>query len=169
MRNKKGEINLEEIAIKYRPTISFRLKRSLDTSSSESEDIVNEIINHVIEKIKKGEFRGESSIGTFIYTITSRKIIDKIRAKNIVMKHVTEQSPNPDPHKNIENKDRSESMANAIKNLKPKYRKVLYRYYYKEFSSKEIAQKLGISRRRVSELVNYCHKLLKKLSRNYIK
>ena len=54
-------------------------------------------------------------------------------------------------------------IAIAIKKLKPKYREVLYLYYYKDLSMEEVAEKLGISPRRVSERVNYSQKLLKKL------
>ncbi|NQT79590.1 MAG: sigma-70 family RNA polymerase sigma factor [Candidatus Aminicenantes bacterium] len=163
MERTKEAINIEEIYTKYRPIISFRVKKSLGASTPEWEDVVNEIITNVIEKLKKGEFRGESSIGTFIYTITSRRIIDYIRHKSKVLKHAPEPAHYPDPQEYIENKERAELMANAIKKLKPKYREVLYLYYYKDFSREEVAQKLSISPRRVSERVNYSQKLLKKL------
>ena len=163
MERTKEAINIEEIYTKYRPIISFRVKKSLGASTPEWEDVVNEIITNVIEKLKKGEFRGESSIGTFIYTITSRRIIDYIRHKSKVLKHAPEPAHYPDPQEYIENKERAELMANAIKKLKPKYREVLYLYYYKDFSREEVAKKLSISPRRVSERVNYSQKLLKKL------
>ena len=159
----KEAINLEEICQKYRSVISFRVKKSIGASTPEWEDVVNEIITNVIEKIRKGEFRGESSIGTFIYTITSRRIIDYIRQKSKVLKHVPEPTLYPHPHEYIENKEKAEIMAKAIKKLKPKYREVLYLYYYKDLSREEVAQKLGIPPRRVSERVNYSQKLLKKL------
>ncbi len=157
------ELNLEEIHTKYRPIVSFRVRKSLGSYTPDWEDVVNEIITNVIEKIKKGEFRGESSIGTFIFTITSRRIIDHIRQKSKVLKHVPEPVAYPDPHLQVENKERAELMAEAIRKLKPKYREVLYLYYYKELSREEVAQKLGITIRRVSERVNYSQKLLKKL------
>ncbi len=91
MDKRKQETNLEEIYAKYGPVISFRVRKSLGASNPEWEDIVNEIITNVIEKIKKKEFRGESSIGTFIYTITSRRIIDYIRQKTKVLKHAQNQ------------------------------------------------------------------------------
>ena len=163
MRKKKEEINLEEIYAKYSSVISFRVKKSLGASNPDWEDVTNEIITNVIEKIKKGEFRGESSIGTFIYTITSRRIIDYIRQKSKVLKQAPEPSPYPDPHEHVENKERAERIAKAIKKLKPKYRDVLYLYYYKELSREEVAQRLGITPHRVSERVNYSQKLLKKL------
>lgn len=162
VEKKRKEINLEEIHTKYRPIISFRVKKSLGSASPDWEDVVNEIIINVIEKIKKGEFRGESSIGTFIYTITSRRIVDHIRQKSKVLRHVPEPAAYPDPHIQVENKERAERMAEAIRKLKPKYREILYLYYYKELSREEVAQKLGITPRRVSERVNYSQKLLKK-------
>lgn len=157
------KINLDEIFIKYRPVVGFRVKKSLGAHNPDCEDIVSEILTNVVEKIKKGEFRGESSIGTFIYTITSRRIIDYIRQKSKVLKHIPEPSSYPDPQEQMENHERAEMMVEKIKRLKPKYREVLYLYYYKELSREEVAQKLGISPRRVSERVNYSQKLLKKM------
>ena len=162
LRKKKEKINLEEIYTKYRPVISFRVKKSLGASNPDWEDIVNEIITNVIEKIKKGEFRGESSLGTFIYIITSRRIIDYIRQKTKVLKYAPEPTPYPDPHEHIENKERAELVARAIRKLKPKDGEILYLYYYKELSREEVAKKFGITLRRVSERVNYSQKLLKK-------
>ncbi len=137
---KKQEINLEEIYTKYGPIVRFRVRKSLGASNPDWEDIGNEIITNVIEKIKKKEFRGESSIGTFIYIITSRRIIDYIRQKTKVLKHSPEPSPYPDPHEQVENKERAELIAGAIKKLKPKYREVLYLYYYKGLSREEVAK-----------------------------
>jgi len=162
LENKKIDMDLEEIFIKYRPVISFRVRKSIGAGNPDWEDIVNEVITNAIEKIQKGEFRGESSIGTFIYTITSRRIVDYIRQKGKVLRHAPQPADYPDPQERIEEKERVELMARALKRLKPKYRKVLYLYYYKEFSREEVAQKLGISPRRVSERVNYSQKLLKK-------
>lgn len=162
VENKKIDIDLEEIFIKYRPVISFRVRKSLGANNPDWEDIVDEVITNAIEKIRKGEFRGESSIGTFIYTITSRRIVDYIRQKGKILKSAPEPANYPDPQESIENKERVELMAKALSKLKPKYRNVLYLYYYKELSREEVAKKLGISPRRVSERVNYSQKLLKK-------
>jgi len=159
----KKDLDLEEIVAKYRPVVSFRVKKSLGYSSPDWEDVVNEIILNVVEKIKKSEFRGESSIGTFIYTITSRRIVDYIRQKSRVLKDAPEPKPFPAPYEQIENREKAESIASALKKLKPKYREVLYLYYYRELSRAEVAEKLGISLRRVSERVNYSQQLLKKM------
>ena len=54
-------------------------------------------------------------------------------------------------------------MAGAVQQLKPKFKEVLNLYYYQELSRDEVAAKLGISPRRVSERLNYAQKLLRKM------
>jgi RNA polymerase sigma-70 factor (ECF subfamily) len=79
------------------------------------------------------------------------------------MKYVQEPSPFPDPQEQVEKKERDELIAKSIKKLKPKYKDILYLYYFKGLSREEVARKLDISPRRVSERVNYSLKLLKKI------
>jgi RNA polymerase sigma-70 factor (ECF subfamily) len=159
----KREFNLEEIITKYRPVVSFRVRRTLGSYSPDWEDVVAEIMTQTIEKLRKGEFRGDSSIGTFIYTITSRRIVDHIREKSKVLRHIPESNPFPDPQEDVESKERAEWISGALDKLKPKFKEVIYLYYYKELSREEVAKRLGISPRRVSERVNYAQKLLRKI------
>jgi len=163
VRKQDDTLNIEEIVAKYRPIISFKVKKSIGTHTPEWEDVVNEVLLNVIEKLEKSEFRGESSIGTFIYTITSRRIIDFIRRKSKVLKHAPEPNPFSSPHQNIEDEERADHMASLLEQLKPKYKEVLYLYYYKDLSREEVAEHLNISPRRVSERVNYAQKILKKM------
>jgi RNA polymerase sigma factor (sigma-70 family) len=163
VREQDCTLNIDEIVAKYRPIISFKVKKSIGAHTPEWEDVVNEVLLNVIEKLEKSEFRGESSIGTFIYTITSRRIIDYIRRKSKVLKHAPEPNPYSSPHQNIEEEERTEHMALLLEQLKPKYKDVLHLYYYKDFSRDEVAELLNISPRRVSERVNYAQKLLKKM------
>jgi RNA polymerase sigma-70 factor (ECF subfamily) len=163
MKKKEKGLDLDAIVAKYRPVVSFRVKKSIGTRTPDWEDVVNEIMINVVEKLKKGEFRGDSSIGTFIYTITSRRIIDFIRKKSKVLKHAPEPNPYISPHEHVENRERARWIAQSMEKLKPKYKEVLYLYYYKELSREEVARKLKISPRRVSERVNYAQKLLRKV------
>jgi RNA polymerase sigma-70 factor (ECF subfamily) len=163
VKNKKKGLDIDAIVAKYRPVVSFRVKKSIGVQTPDWEDVVNEIMINVVEKLKKGEFRGDSSVGTFIYTITSRRIIDFIRKKSKVLKHAPEPDPYLSPHAHVENLERAQWVADSIKKLKPKYKEVLYLYYYQELSREEVAKKLKISPRRVSERVNYAQKLLKKV------
>ncbi len=155
--------DLDSIIAKYRPIVSFRVKKSLGSYTPDWEDVVNEIMLNAIEKLDSGNFRGDSSVGTFIYTITSRRIIDHIRKKSKSLKYAPEPNAFPQPHEHVENKERADMIAQHLEKLKPKYKEILYLYYYKEMSRNEVAKKLGISPRRVSERVNYAQKLLKKM------
>jgi RNA polymerase sigma-70 factor, ECF subfamily len=159
---RRPEIDLDELVLKFRPIVSFRVRRALGGGTPDWEDVANEVITQVIEKVRKGEFRGESSIGTFIYTITSRRIVDHIREKTKVLKHVPEPCGYPAPYEGIEAREKAALIAEAVRNLKPKFREVLELYYYKEMPREEVSRALGIPPRRVSERVNYALKLIKK-------
>ena len=163
VRKRNKTLNIEEIVAKYRPIISFKVKKSIGAHTPEWEDIVNEVLLNVIEKLEKSEFRGESSIGTFIYTITSRRIIDFIRRKSKVLKHAPEPNPFSSPPQYVEDEEQAEHMAGLLEQLKPKYKEVLFLYYYKDLSREEVAKHLNISPRRVSERVNYAQKILRKM------
>jgi RNA polymerase sigma-70 factor (ECF subfamily) len=155
----------EDSVLQYRAVISFRVRKALGGSNPDWEDVVNEILTQAVAKIKSGEFRGDSSIGTFLYTITSRRIIDYIRQKTRVLRHAPEPAPYPDPHDEMEHRERARQVEQVVAGLKPKFRDVLYLYYYRELSRDEVARALEISPRRVSERVNYALKLIQKALR----
>ena len=160
--NPSVDVDFDELIIRYRPVIGFKVKKALGGANPDWEDIVNEILLQAIGKIKSGEFRGESTVGTFIYTITSRRIVDYIRQKMKVLREAPEIPSLPDPQDQVERDERAETLARAIQKLKPKFKDVLYLYYYKELSREEVARRLGITPAKVSERVNYAQKLLRK-------
>lgn len=159
-----AEIDLKEMVLKFRPIVGFKVKKALGGWNPEWEDVVDEILMQAVEKIRSGEFRGESSIGTYIYTIAARRIIDYIRQKTRPLGVAPEISSFPDPQDELERSERAKRLAEAVRSLPPKYRDVIYLYYYKNLSRDEVAHKLGLSPARVSERVNYAHKLLRKRS-----
>jgi RNA polymerase sigma-70 factor (ECF subfamily) len=65
----------------------------------------------------------------------------------------------------MEHRERARQVEQVVNGLKPKFRDVLYLYYYKELSRDEVARALDISPRRVSERVNYALKLIQKAVR----
>lgn len=157
------DIDLDRLVVQFKPVVGFKVRKTLGGGNPDWEDVTNEILLQVIEKVRSGEFRGESSIGTFTYTITSRRIVDYIRQKTRVLKGAPEGGTLPDPQEQVERNERAERLAEAIRGLKPSYRDVLYLYFYKEMSREEVARQLGITPTKVSERVNYAQKLLKKL------
>lgn len=152
---------LDKTILGYREVVSFRVRRALGSATPDWEDVVNEIMTQALERVKNGEFRGESSIGTFIYTITSRRIVDHIRDKSKVLRHAPEQPPDPDPDETLERKERADKLTRLLKELTPRYRDVLDLFYYQELSREEVARRLGITLNQVSERLHYAQKLLR--------
>ena len=161
MRIRVQTTDLEEIILKYKPLISYRVRKSLGSSNPDWEDIVSEIILNVIENIKLGKFNGESSLGTYIYIITTRRIIDYIRKKKKDIKYETKSDSFSDPCRRLEEKERTEFIARCLKKLKPLYCDILYSYYYSDLSQKEIARIFGLSPSRVSQIISRGQMLLK--------
>lgn len=154
--------DLDAIVARYRPLVVFRVRKALGPANPDWEDVANEILTQAIAKIQSGEFRGDSSAGTFIYTIASRRIVDYIRQKSRVLRHVPEPEPYPDPHQTVEKREREEAIARAVRSLKPKFQKILYLYYYQGLTREEVARRMGLSPRRVSERVSYAIQLVRK-------
>ena len=161
--SKKETYDLEKIVLEFYPQISFRVKRSVGHSNPEWEDICSEIVMGVVESVKSGKFRGDSSIGTFIYAITSRKIVDYIRKKTKTLRHVPEPNNSNDPHDHLEKKEREEIVYKAIKKLKPKHADILYMYYYLDVSRNQIAEIYSLSPRWVSEIIKSARKSLRRI------
>jgi RNA polymerase sigma factor (sigma-70 family) len=157
-----ANIDLDQLVVQFKPVIGFKVRKALGGGNPDWEDVTDEILLQVIEKVRSGEFRGESTIGTFIYTITSRRIVDYIRQKSRILRGAPEPRTLPDPQERVEQEERAERLAEAIGDLKPRFREVLYLYFYREMSREEVARELGITPAKVSERVNYAQKLLKK-------
>jgi RNA polymerase sigma-70 factor (ECF subfamily) len=162
MNGPKPEIDLDEVVVRFRPIIGFKVRRSIGHDNPDWEDLTNEILAQTIAKVKAGEFRGDSKIGTFIYTITLRRIVDYIREKTKVARRFPVEADPPDAGARLENEERARILAAALSSLPGKYREVLDLYYYQELSREETARRLGLTPARVSERVHYAQKLLRK-------
>jgi RNA polymerase sigma-70 factor (ECF subfamily) len=156
-------LDIEEVILKFWPQIRYRVIKSLGYHNPEWEDTASEILLSVVESLKKERFREESSIGTFIYSITSNKIVDAIRKKGKAMPTVQEPEKFLDPQDHIEQKERSIYVADLIKTLKPKHADMLYLYYYIDLSQIQIARIFGLSSRRVHTILNDAKQSLRKL------
>ena len=157
MTKTKKEIDisgLEEMLLKYWPQIAFRVKRSLGRSTPDWEDVVSEVLLTVIKILRRQQFRGESSLGTFIYAVTSHKIIDRIREKQ---KCLPPLLPPPDREDNplqcVEARERVQIVAGYLKKLKPKHADILYLHYYLDTSPREIAEIYGTSTQTMYNLI----------------
>lgn len=155
--------DLEEIVLKFYPQISFRVKKSIGFDNPEWEDICSEIMFAVVEAIKSGKFRGDSSVSTFIYSVTSKKIVDYIRKKSRKLNHVPDINVYADPSEHLEKKQRDQIVYQAIKKLKPRHADILYLYYYLEVPRTQIAKIYSLSPRWISEIIKSARTSLKRI------
>jgi len=153
----------EEILLKYWPQIRYRVKSSIGRSTPDWEDVASEILVSVIEAIRKKTFRGESSLATFIYSITSHKIIDYIRQKKRIPEGMSDFGQTFDPSLEAENQERVRLVGELLKKLKPRHADILYLHYYLDLSRNEIANVYGISPGRVGVLITVARKTLRRL------
>jgi RNA polymerase sigma factor (sigma-70 family) len=162
MRRRKPRLDLDQVVREFRPKIGFKVRRALGARNPDWEDVTNEVLAQALEKIRAGEFRGESTIGTFIYVITVRRIADYIRRKTKVLKFVPEPGTPDAPLERAERDQKLERMVAALATLKPRYKEVLNLYFLMEMTREETARRLGITPAKVSERVNYAQKLLRR-------
>lgn len=155
--------DIEKVILKYWPQIRYRVIKSLGYNNPEWEDTASEILLSVVEAIKLERFREESSIGTFIYSITSNKIVDAIRRKGKAVSTVEVPEKFLDPKNHIERKETAIYVADLINTLKPRHADMLYLYYYIDLSQIEIAKIFGISSRRVHTILSDAKRSIKRL------
>ena len=157
------DIDLDQIVVQFRPVVGFKVRRALGGRNPDWEDVVNEILMQAIEKIKSGEFRGESSVGTFIFTITSRRIVDHIRRKSRILRDAPEAGLLPDPREQAERGEQVVLLLEAIRKLRPRHREALELFYLKELPREEVARLMGTSPAKISEWANYAKKALRRI------
>jgi RNA polymerase sigma-70 factor (ECF subfamily) len=159
--------SLEEVLVKYWPQVRYRVKNSIGSLTPDWEDVGSEVILAVIQALKEKKFRGESSLSTFIYAVTTNKIMDFLRRK---MKAPPE-APVPtgwdlDPYQHVEKEERVKLLASLLKRLKPRLAQVMYLHYFLEVPRDEIARAYGITPGRVNDLISEGRRTLEKLMNN---
>ncbi len=161
-----GRPDPTEILLKYWPQISFRVKNSIGRVTPDWEDVASEILVGVIEALRRKKFRGDSSLGTFIYSITTNKIIDHIRQKKRTLNGIPEPGNTFDPYLHVENQERVRLIARYLKVLKPRYADILYLHYYLDLPQSEIAEIYGLSTGTMNKLIRAARNTLKKLMKS---
>lgn len=144
---------VEGIFLRYWPQISFRVRKSIGFQNPEWEDICSEILYSVIKAIREGKFREESSIGTFIYSITTNKVIDYIRKKGKKLKYPPDTISRSDPYLDIEKKEQAGQIVEALNKLKSKHADIMYLYYYMGIPQNQIGKVFDISPGRVNQII----------------
>jgi len=115
-----------------------------------AEEITQDVFLDFIEDIR--DFRGESSIKTFIFTIARNKIVDHIRKKKIkkilfsaIPSFIVERLATVIIDDKIEKKELAQKISNVFSKLPNDYSLVLRLKYLEEEKVGSIAKKLALS------------------------
>ncbi len=152
---------LEKAILTYWPQIRFRVSKSLGHSNPDWEDVCTEVLIGTLEAVRKKKFRAESSIGTYIYSITTYKITDYVRSKYKNPKYPLLPGKPIEPFDWLERKERTEWALKSIKRLKSRDADILFLHYFSDLTQKQISELFCLSPRTVCEII--------KSSKNYLK
>jgi RNA polymerase sigma-70 factor (ECF subfamily) len=115
-------------------------------SPQEGEDLLQEIFLHVHRKL--GSFRGDASLGTWLYRLALNQCLDFVRSRQARMKVVTdafEDDPSIEPVAPRETPIARIDLERAVQRLPDGYRAAFVLHDIEGFDHKQIADMLGIN------------------------
>jgi RNA polymerase sigma-70 factor (ECF subfamily) len=123
----------------------YNLACRLTGSVSDGEDLLQEIFVQVYRKL--AGFKGESSVGTWIYRLATNQCLDYLRGREAKARKLTDpmESESRLPHAvRVERADRID-LERAIAALPPGYRAAFVLHDVEGFEHREVAGILGIA------------------------
>jgi RNA polymerase sigma-70 factor (ECF subfamily) len=152
----------EELCRRFMPRVRRKVEAALP-GRPDCEDLTSEILQAAIQSLRGGRFRGDSLLSTYIHGIAKNKIAEFLRRKRPETTALTDDiaDPRPPPDEEAARSEVRQAVRDALAELKPKYRQVLYLYYYRGFRVAEIGELLGVSPRRISERKEYGLRVLR--------
>lgn len=146
---RKDEKALLEVHRLYKKSIFRFVYRKLN-DYQEAEEITQDTFFDFIEHLR--DFRGDSSLKTFIFSIAKHKAIDAIRKRKIKKvlfsafpEHIVERFVTVFFDDEIEKKELAEKIQKVFDKLPNDYRVILRLKYIEQVKVKKIAKKLRLS------------------------
>lgn len=133
----------------FSPKLLSFIKRQTPTDE-DAEEILQDVLLSSLDSLRDFTFR--SSLSTFLYAIAKNKIVDfyrKKKIKKIFFSHIPQLefllTSLLGPEEVFDQKQLGIKIEKALKNLSPKYRKILTLKYFDGLSVLEITKKLRVS------------------------
>jgi RNA polymerase sigma-70 factor (ECF subfamily) len=160
-RAQKGdELAFAELLKRYRDSIYFMLLKMVN-NSVDAEDLTIEAFGKAFKNIDR--YSPNYAFSTWLFKIASNNCIDFLRknkgseyafqansedisqtSNGDTSPHIQLESSNPKPDELMMTQEKSKILRQLVKELKPRYKKLVELRYFKEYSYEEIAQELGI-------------------------
>lgn len=133
---------------------------------AQTKDIVQNVFINCYQNLHK--FKGESSVKTWLYRMTTNQCKDYLKSSYFrrifsFAKIEKEEQTEINPEANLLNKDRDTRVKKIVLSLTPKYKEIIFLYYYKDFSVEEISTILKVSANTVKTRLARGRGRLKKL------
>lgn len=154
-----SEKEFSELYEIYLPKIFAFVSRRVN-SRSEAEDLVSSIFLRAAEHI--ADFNPKkSSFKTWIYTITTRMMIDYFRShakKKLEPIENAEEIPAAgNPHESAKKSQEQAAVFTAMQKMPERHQKVLMLKYYGDFSISELADALAVTENNASVMLHRAH------------
>ena len=157
-----SEAAYNKIAVKYQQKIYWHARRMLG-NHSDADEVTQEVLIVIYKKLK--DFKFNSSLFTWIYRITTTRSLNYIKKRNakkflfFLDEEQKDIKTNEDIIKNVEDKEKMESLQKVLNEIPVKQREVFVLRHFEGMSYEEISEVTGKS---VGGLkANYFHALKK--------
>ncbi len=155
------ESGLAQIICAYKDGLTLYLNGYVHDISL-AEELTEETFVKLV--LKRPRFSGDSAFKTWLYTIARHVAIDYLRRKKQDVstedcKELADEQA--DLERTFLQQEQKLQLYEAIEQLKPEYRQVLWLYYFADFSHKQIARILGKSTHNVEMLASRARQALK--------
>jgi RNA polymerase sigma factor (sigma-70 family) len=169
LRNGDDEA-LVELYEKNRRAVSSLVGRNQGTED-DIEDVLQEAIIVLWERVRSGRFEHNAKLSTFLYAIAKniwfRRLARRRKEVCVASDMVETASSDPIPIEELEDNERVRAVQTAMEQIGNPCRDILLLYYWEERSMEEIAAKLGFANSDTVKSKKYqCKKILERLVKN---
>ena len=137
-------------------------------TAEEAEEILQDAIVALWEKVRSGKFQYEAKLSTFIFSTAKNMWLRRLarRRREVAGADVFESAPSDDPSplESLLDNERAKRVADALKILGEPCRRLLLLFYWQEKSLVEIASAMGFANADTVKARKYqCKKALERL------
>ena len=133
--------------------VVWRRARAILASEDDARDLVQEVFRRLLEN--PSMFRGDSALSTFVYAMTTRLCLQRLRNRATRMR--LDELHAPPPGALGGDAARATALRDILTHIPHELAEAAVYYYVDEMTHQEIAVVLGCSRRRVGDLLVRFH------------
>ena len=138
-------LDAEGLYDRYKPLVLRRVLRFY--KGEEADDIVHEVFVKIMEK--PDAFRGESSVATWLYRVTTNHCLNRLRNQKRRRELMSEHAPTLSYRRQKASQHATALLEQLWDQLTEELRQIAVYYYVDGMTQAEIARVVGVSRRTV--------------------